>query len=124
MSEVNEHIKLVLTSKNPDWYPNSPIYAQQESEMKNWKGEIRTRKKPYREVLSVKAPLPLRPKTNTPTPNTECMNDWPKTTTPITKPQVRIDDFTSLLLEKVKIRSFSSTRQNGVSPEALAENGI
>ena len=46
MSEVNEHINLVLTSEKPDWDPSSPIYAQQESEMKNWKGEIRRRKKP------------------------------------------------------------------------------
>ena len=29
MSEVNEHINLVLTLENPDWDHNSPIYAQQ-----------------------------------------------------------------------------------------------
>ena len=29
MSEVNEHINLVLTSENPNWDPISPIYAQQ-----------------------------------------------------------------------------------------------
>ena len=29
ISEVNEHINLFLTSENPDWYPSSPIYAQQ-----------------------------------------------------------------------------------------------
>ena len=42
MSEVNEHINLLLTSVNPDWDPSSPIYDEQESGMKNWKGEIRT----------------------------------------------------------------------------------
>ena len=31
MSEVNEHINLVLTSENPDWDPSSPIYAQQQA---------------------------------------------------------------------------------------------
>ena len=66
MSEVNEHINLVLTSDNPDWDPSSSIYAQQESAMENYKGEIITRKKPNREVLSVKVPLPPGPKTNTP----------------------------------------------------------
>ena len=48
MSEVNEHTNLVLTSYNPDWDPRSPIYSQQEISMTNWKGEIRTRKKPNR----------------------------------------------------------------------------
>ena len=48
MSEVNEHTNLVLASENPDWDPSSYIYAQQESAMKNWKVEIRTRKKPNR----------------------------------------------------------------------------
>ena len=43
MSEVNEHIKLVLTSEKPDWDPSSPIYAQQEIALTNWKGEIRTK---------------------------------------------------------------------------------
>ena len=38
MSEVNEHINPVLTSENSDWDPSSPIYDQQESVMKNWKG--------------------------------------------------------------------------------------
>ena len=71
MSEVNEHTNLVLTSENPDWYPSSPIYAQQESTMTDWKVEIRTRKKPNLEVLSVKVPLPPRPKTNTPTAKPE-----------------------------------------------------
>ena len=92
--------------------------------MKNWKGEIRTGKKNNWEVLSVKVPLPPRPKTNTPTPKPECINDWPKTTTPTPKPRLRIDAFTSSLLEQVNISSISSTRRNGVSPEALAENGI
>ena len=46
MSEVNEHINIVLTSENPGWGPSSPIYSQQKIEMINWKGEIRTRKKP------------------------------------------------------------------------------
>ena len=46
MSEVHEHINLVVTSYNPVWDPSSPIYVQQESEMTNWKVEIRTRKKP------------------------------------------------------------------------------
>ena len=59
MSEVNED--------NPDWDPSSSIYDQQESATTNWKGEIRTRKKPNLEVLSVKVPLPPRPKTNNPT---------------------------------------------------------
>ena len=66
MSEVNEHTNLVLTSDKPGWGPSSPIYAQQESAMTNRKGEIRTKKKPNREVLTVKVPLPPRPKTNTP----------------------------------------------------------
>ena len=48
MSEVNKHINQVLTSENPDWDPSSPIYSQQESEMTNFKGETRTRKKPNR----------------------------------------------------------------------------
>ena len=91
MSEVNENINLVLTSENPDWDLSSPIYAQQESEMTNWKGEIRAKKKPNREVLSVKFPLPLRPKSNTPTPNPECTHDFPKTNTPTPKPNVSID---------------------------------
>ena len=121
MSEVNEHINLVLNYDNPDWDPSSPIYAQQESAMKNWKGEIITRKKTNWEVLSVKVTLPPRPKTNTPTATLECMNEWPKKTTPTTKPHVRIDAFTSSLLEQVNFRYISSTIQNGVSPEALAE---
>ena len=50
--------------------------------MKNWKGEIRTRNKPNREVLSVKVPLPPRPNTNNPTAQPECMNDRTTTTTP------------------------------------------
>ena len=61
MSEVNEHIKLILTSENPDWDPISPIYAQQEGDKKNWKGDIRTRKKPNRKVLSYKDPLTPMP---------------------------------------------------------------
>ena len=89
--------------------------------MTNWKGEIRTRKKPNQEVLSFKVPLPPRPKTNTPTAQPECMNDWTNTTTPTPKPNLRIDAFTSLLLEQVNIRYISSTRRNGVSPEALSE---
>ena len=121
MSKVNEHINLVLNSKNPDWDPSSPIYAQQESAMKHWKGEIRTRKKPNREVLSDTFPLPPRPKTNTPTSQPECMNEWTNTTAPTTKPNLRIYDFTSSLLEQVNISSISSTRRNGVSHEALAE---
>ena len=89
--------------------------------MKNWKGEIRTRKKPDWKFLSVKVPLPPRPKTNTPTVQPECMNDWTNTTTPTPKPNLRIDAFTSSLLEQVNIGSISSTRRNGISPEALAE---
>ena len=58
MSEVNEHTNLLLTSENSDWDHRSPIYDQQESAMTNWKGEIRTRKKPNQKVLSVKVPLP------------------------------------------------------------------
>ena len=38
ISEVNEHTNLLLTSDNPVWDPRSPIYAQQESAMTNWKG--------------------------------------------------------------------------------------
>ena len=49
------------------------------------------------------------------------MNDWPKTTTPTPKPHMRINAFISSLLEQVNINSISSTIQNGVSPEALAE---
>ena len=82
MSEVNEHIKLVLTSENPDWDPSSSIYAQQEIVMTNWKGEIRTRNKPNQEVLSFKFTLTPRPNKNTPTAQPECMNDWTNTTTP------------------------------------------
>ena len=108
MSEVNEHINLVLTSENPDWYPSSPIYAQQESEMTNWKGEIITREKPNQEVLSVKVPLPPRPNRTTLTPI----------------PHMKINAFTSSLLEEVNISSISSTKRNGISPEALDENGI
>ena len=89
--------------------------------MTNLKGEVRTRKKPNWEVLSVKVPLPPSPKTNTPTAQPECMNDCTTTTTPTPKPNLRIDAFTSSLLEQVNISSISSTRQNGVSPEASAE---
>ena len=89
--------------------------------MTNWKGEIRTRKKPNWEVLSVKVPLPPMPKEKTPTDKPECLNDWPNTTTPTPKPHVRSDDFTSSLLEQVNISSISSNIRNGVSPEALAE---
>ena len=89
--------------------------------MKNWKGEIITRKKPNREVLSAKVPLPPRPNTNTPTAQPECMNDWTNTTNPTPKPDLRIDAFTSSLIEQVNISSISSTRRNGVSPKALAE---
>ena len=92
--------------------------------MTNCKGEIITREKLNWEVLSVKVPLPPRPNTNTPNPKPECMNDRPKTTTPTPKPHVRIDAFKSSLLEQANISYISSTRQNGVSPEALAENGI
>ena len=38
MSEINEHINLVLTSQKPDWDLSSSIYAQQESEITNCKG--------------------------------------------------------------------------------------
>ena len=89
--------------------------------MTNWKGEIITIKKPNQEVISVKVPFPPNPKTNTPTPKPECMNYWPNTTTLTPKWHVRIDAFTSSLLEQVNISSILSTRQNGVSPEALAE---
>ena len=114
-------INLVLTSENRDWNPSSPIYAQQQIAIKNWKGEIRTRKKPNREVLSVKVPLPKIPKINAPTAQPECMNDWTNTTNPTPKPHLRIDSFTSSLLEQVNVSSISSTRRNSVSPEALAE---
>ena len=76
MPMVNEHINLILASDNPYWDPSSTIYAQQESAMTNWKGEIRIRKKPNWEVLSFKVPLPPRPKTITPTAQPKCMNDW------------------------------------------------
>ena len=89
--------------------------------MTNWKGKIRTRKKPNREVLSVKFPLPPRPKTKTPTDKPKCMNELSNTTTPTPKPHLRINAFTSSSLEQVNISSISSTRRNGVSPEALAE---
>ena len=121
MSEVNEHIKIVLTSENPDWDPSSPIYAQQESEMKNWKGEIRTIKTPNREVLIVKVPLHPRPKKNTPTPKQECMNDCPKTTTPTPKAHASINACTSSLLEQINITSISSTRRNIIYTEAFVE---
>ena len=86
MSELNEYTNLVLTSENPDWDPRSTIYAQKESTMKNWKVDIRTRKKPNQEVLSVKFPLSPRPNTNTPTAHLECMNDWTTTTTQLLNP--------------------------------------
>ena len=105
MAEVNEHINLILISEHPDWDPSSPIYVQQEDAMKNWNGDIRTRKKLNREVLSVKSPLPPRPKKNTPTP----------------KPNVKVDAFTSSLLDQVNISSISSSSRHGVSPETLAE---
>ena len=124
MSEVNEHTNLVLTSENPDWCPSSFIYSQQESAMKNWKGEIRTRKKPNRGVLSVKVPLPPRPNTNIQTAQPECMHYWTTKTTPTTKLNLRIDAFLSSFIEKANISSISSFRRNGVSPEALAENMI
>ena len=114
-------INLVLTSENRDWNPSSPIYAQQQIAIKNWKGEIRTRKKHNQEVLIVKVPLLPRLKTNTPTAQPECINDWTNTTTPTPKTHVRIDAFTSSLLEQVNISSISSTRRNGVSPKALAK---
>ena len=94
MAEVNEHTNMALTSEDPDWDPISPIYEQQESATTNWKGEIRTGKKHNREVLSVKFPLPPRPKTNTPTAQPECINDWKNTTTQTPKPHLRIDAFT------------------------------
>ena len=87
----------------------------------NWKGDIITRKKPNWEVQSVKFPLTPRPKTNTPTSQPECMNDWTNTTTPTPKPSLIIDAFISSLLEQVNISSISSTRRYGVSSEALAE---
>ena len=121
MSQANKHINLVLTSENPDWYPSSPIYAQQESEMTNQKGEIITRKKPNREVLSVKVPLLPMPNTNTPTPNPECMNDWPNKTTAITNTHTSIDAIISSLIEQGNISSIASTKHNSISPEALAE---
>ena len=43
------------------------------------------------------------------------------TATPNPKPNLRIDAFTSSLIDQVNISSITSTRQNGVSPEALAE---
>ena len=49
------------------------------------------------------------------------MNDCINTTTTTSKPQLSIDAFTSSLLEQLNISSISSTRKNGVSPEALAE---
>ena len=119
MSEVNEHTNLVLTPENPDWYPISYIYAQQESAITNWKGEIRTRKEPNREVLNVKVTLTPRPNTNTPTAQPECMNYWKTTTTPTPKPNLSIYAFTSSLLEQVNISSISSTRRNSIFPEAL-----
>ena len=121
MSEVYEHTNLLLTPEKPDWYPSSSIYAQQESAMTNFNGEIITRKKPNWEVISVKVTLTPRPKTNTPTAQPECMNDCTTTTTPTHKPNLRIYAFTSSLLEQVNISSISSTRRNGVSTETLAE---
>ena len=41
------------------------------------------------------------------------------TTTTTPKTNLRIDAFTSSLLEQVNISSISSSRQNGISPEAL-----
>ena len=89
--------------------------------MTNWKVEIRTRKKPNWEVLSVKVPLPPRSKTNTPTTKPEFTNEWSKTTKPTPKTHIGIYAFTSSLLEQVNISSISSTIRNGVSPEALDE---
>ena len=104
--EVNNCNSLVLTSEHPDWDPGSPIYAEQERAMTNLNGDIRTRKKPNRKVLGVQAPLPPRPSSHVAQPP---------------EPKVRIDAFTSSLMDKVNISSISSSRRSGVSPETLAE---
>ena len=49
------------------------------------------------------------------------MIEWSNTSTPTHKTNLRIDAFTSSLLEQVNISFISSTRPNGVLPEALAE---
>ena len=105
LQEVNQYHNLTLTSEHPEWDPSSPIFSQQERAMTNWKGEIKTRSKPDRKILSVNTPLPPRP-----------------ISYPITPPDQHIDDhFTSSLLNNVNIGAISSSKRNGVKPEVLAE---
>ena len=49
------------------------------------------------------------------------MNDWTAKTTPTHKTNLRIDAFTSSLLEQLNISYILSTRRNGVYPEALSK---
>ena len=100
MKEVNAHQNLQLTSENPEWDPSSTIYEEQENDMTNWNGEMRTRKKHNRKVFRVKVPL----------------SPIPSSVTPAPVPSIISDAFTSSLLEKVNISSISSSRRNRVSP--------
>ena len=105
LQEVNQYNNLTLTSEHPDWDPSSHIFSHQEKAMTNWKGEIKTRSKPDRKVLSINIPLPPRPPINPPIPPDQNKNDH----------------FTSSLLSKVNIGSISSSKRNGIKPEVLAE---
>ena len=109
--EVNGHPNLTLTSEHPEWDPSSSIFSQQEEAMTNWKGEIKNRSKPNRQVLAVQVPTPLPPKPiENPAP--------PPPPLQLVQPT---DDFTSSLIENVNISSISSSRRNGIRPETLAE---
>ena len=94
-----------MTSEHPECNPNSTIFAGQENAMINWKGEIKTRKKSDRKVLSVKVPLPSQP--------TKVRQ------VPI--PPIIGDDFTSSLLDNVNISSIISSKRKGISPENLTD---
>ena len=73
--------------------------------MTNWKGEIKTRKKLDRKVLSVKVPLSPQP------PNDQ----------QVLSPPIIEDDVTSSLLDYVNISSITSSKRRGVSPETLSD---
>lgn len=111
--EVNGNPNLTLTSEHPEWDPSSSIFSQQEEAMTNWKGDIKNRRKPNRQVLAVQAPTPLPPR--------PIENPAPAPPTPPPQLVQPLDDFTSSLMENVNISSISSSRRNGIRPETLAE---
>ena len=102
---MNQYHNLTLTSEHPEWDPSSSIFSQQENAMIKWKGEIKTRFKPDRKVLSVNKPLPPIPSNN-----------------PLSPPDQHIDDyFTSSLFSNVNIGAISSSKRNDIKPEVLAK---